>query len=159
MKLTAIQELGAIPLLKNLPLFAGCPEPALQAIIQVLDAREVPGSKVFLMDQEIARTLFILVKGSVTVWKRVKGEKVQLATLKAPDFFGERSMFEEAPATAMVKSESACVVYALEREQFEKIAVKFPTILEPIKKNMAAVREKRMGPTPPTPPPGGESGV
>src|ERR1022692_3888661 len=109
MKLNPIQELGALTLLRDLPLFAGCPEAALPVMIRFLDAREVPPGKVFLMDQEIARTLFILAKGSVGVWKRFGGEKKRLATLLAPNFFGERSMFEEAPASALVKSESACL--------------------------------------------------
>jgi len=151
-KLSAVQELGALNLLKGLPLFAACPEAPLQAIVRFLDAKEVSSGKVFLMDQEIARTLYILVKGSVGVWKRIGGEKKQLATLKAPDFFGERSMLEEAPASALVKSEGACQVYVLERSQFDLVAAQFPGILEPIRKNMADVRLKRIGPTPPPPP-------
>jgi CRP-like cAMP-binding protein len=152
MKLNAVQELGAITLLKEMPLFAGCPETAIQAMIRFLDAREIPPGKVILMDQEMSRTFFILAKGSVAVWKRVGGEKKQLATLKAPDFFGERSMFEESPASAMVKSDSACSVYALERSQFDQVAAQFPAILEPIRKNMADVRAKRIGPVVPPKP-------
>lgn len=149
MKLNAEQKQGAVALLKGLPLFAGCPEEALQALVGFLDAREAAPGKVFLMDQEISRTLFILVKGWAGVWKRLGGQKKQLAILKAPDFFGERSMFEESPASALVKSENVCQVYALDRPQFDQVAAQFPGILEPIGKNMAEVRLKRMGPTPP----------
>jgi len=148
MKLKPEQELNASLLLVNLPLFAGCPKEALQAIIKNLDARDVLPGKVLMMDQEIGRTLYLLSSGSVGVWKRVGGEKKQLATLKAPNFFGERSMFEESPASALVKAEERCLIYCLERSQFDPIAVQFPGILDPIKKNMVEVRQKRMGPTP-----------
>jgi len=39
-------------------------------------------------------------------------------------------------------------VYVLERSQFDLVAAQFPGILEPIRKNMADVRLKRIGPTP-----------
>ena len=146
MKLKPDQEPGAAALLQGLTLFAGCPADALAAMVKFLDAKDLVPGKVLLMDQEIARTLFILVKGSVGVWKRVGGEKKRLATLQAPNFFGERSMFEESPASALVKSDGLCQIYALERSQFNQVAAQFPAILEPIKKNMAEVRQKRISP-------------
>jgi signal-transduction protein with cAMP-binding, CBS, and nucleotidyltransferase domain len=149
MKLKPEQELNASLLLANLPLFTGCPKEALQAIVKCLDARDVLPGKVLMMDQEIGRTLYLLSSGSVSVWKRIGGEKKQLAKLTAPNFFGERSMFEESPASALVKTEERSLIYALERAQFNPIAAQFPGILDPIKKNMEDVRQKRMGPTPP----------
>jgi CRP-like cAMP-binding protein len=143
-------------LLKGLVLFSGCPEEALKEMVKRLDVRDVPAGKVLLMDQEIARTLFLLSKGSVGVWKRVGGEKKQLATLKAPDFFGERSMFEEAPASALVKSAERCLIYALERAQLDEVAAQFPGLLDPLRRNMAEVRQKRLGPTPPKENPSGD---
>ena len=134
-------------MLRGLPLFAGCPEVAFEAMVNRLDARDILPGKVILMDQEIAKTLYILSKGSVGVWKRIGGEKVRLAALKAPDFFGERSMFEETPASALVKSDERCLIYALERALFDEIASQFPGILDTIRKNMEAVRLKRFTPS------------
>ncbi len=149
MKLRPEQEIEALRLLKTLPLFAGCPTGAAEAMLQLLDARDAAPGKVLMMDQEIGRTLYLLAKGSVTVWKRVGGEKKQLAKLTAPDFFGERSMFEESPASALVKAEDKSLIYALERPHFDEVAAKFPGILEPIQKNMAELRLKRIGPVVP----------
>ena len=146
MKLKPEQEQEAVHILTSLPLFGGCPPEALAAMAKCLEVKDIRPGKVILMDQEIARTLYILVKGSVGVWKRVGGEKKQLATLKAPNFFGERSMFEESPASALVKSEGLCQVYALDRPQFDAVAAQAPAILDAIRKNMAEVRLKRMGP-------------
>ena len=151
MKLKPEQEVEALGLLKGLPLFAGCSEEALQSIVKLLDFRDVAIGKVLMMDQEIGRTLYLMAKGGVGIWKRVGGEKKQLAVLKAPNFFGERSMFEESPASALVKSDERCTIYALERAQFAQVAAQFPGILEPIKKNMEEVRLKRMGPAVPKP--------
>jgi CRP-like cAMP-binding protein len=146
MKLKPEQEKDAYQTIQELHLFSGCPEEALKAMVSRLEAREVAVGKVILMDQEIARTLYILSKGSVGIWKRVGGEKQQLAILEAPNFFGERSMFEESPASAMVKSNEACVIYALGRTQFDEVAAQYPAIVEPIKENMALIRQNRITP-------------
>lgn len=151
MKLKPEQEQLAVTIMKSLPLFSNCPDEALQMLVAHLDARDLAKGKVLIMDQEIGRTLFILVKGSVSVWKRVGGEKRQLAILQAPDFVGERTMFEESPASALVKLEDAGMILALERSGFDEVAQKFPVITEIIKKNMEAVRAKRLTPGGPKP--------
>lgn len=149
MKLKPDQEVAALGVLKGLSLFAGCPEEALKAIVAKLDFRDLATGKVVLMDQEIGKTLFILSSGSVAVLKRFGGEKKQLAVLKGPDAFGERSMFEESPASALVKTNERCLLFALERAGFDEVALLFPTIGECIKKNMDELRQKRITPSAP----------
>jgi signal-transduction protein with cAMP-binding, CBS, and nucleotidyltransferase domain len=155
MKLKPDQEQLARTILKGLELFSGWTDEQIQAVVPLLDSRQTAKGKVVLMDQEIARTLFILVTGSVGIYKRVGGERKQLAVLKAPNFCGERAMFEEAAASAFVKTEEESLIYALERAQWDQIALKFPGLDAVVKKNMEAVREKRIGPV--VPPHEGES--
>jgi CRP-like cAMP-binding protein len=146
MKLKPDQQTQALDILKGLTLFAGCSSESLQALVEHLDAREIAKGKVAMMDQEIGRTLYILVSGSVGIWKRIGGEKKLLATLAAPNFFGERTIFEESPASALVKAEDNCHVFALDRLMFDQVAGKFPDIAETVRKNMVIVRAYRMGP-------------
>lgn len=147
MKLKPEQEVEALKVVQGLALFAGCPAEAVKAITSRLDLRDMATGKVVLMDQEIGKTLFILSTGSVGVWKRFGGEKKQLAVLKAPDLFGERSMFEESPASALVKTNERCVLYALDRAAFDEIAQQYPAIVEVIKTNMVELRAKRITPS------------
>ncbi len=144
------EELQQAPnFLKTLPLFHGCSDAHVQLMASSLDAREVGPGKVVMMDQEINRSLYILAKGTVGIWKRIGGEKKQLASFEAPNFFGERSMFEESPASAFVKTDGTCLLYVLERTQFDAVVAKFPDIVETIRKNMEIVRAQRMGPATP----------
>lgn len=149
MKLKPEQEVAALAVMKGLSLFAGCPEEALKALVTKLDARDLAPGKVVLMDQEIGKTLYILSTGSVGVFKRFGGERKQLAVLNGPDVFGERSMFEESPASALVKTNDRCQILALERAAFDEVAAQFPDIREAIKKNMEELRLKRITPSAP----------
>jgi len=146
MKLKPEQEQTAFQLMKGLPIFAGVPEEALREMASKVDAREILTGKVVLMDQEIGRTLYIIATGSVGVWKGVGTNRKKLAVLKAPNFCGERSMFEESPATALVKTEEDSLIYTIDRNAFVPISVKFPAMMEPIKRNMEIIRAQRMGP-------------
>src|SRR5207244_9067202 len=98
MKLKPEQEQQAFSIIQNLPLFAGCTVEQIQAMVARLDSRTVVKGKVIMMDQEIGKTLYVIVQGSVGIWKRVGGEKKMLATLKAPNFVGERTRFEKTRA-------------------------------------------------------------
>jgi CRP-like cAMP-binding protein len=150
MKLKPDQEQHARQILKELPLFAGCSEEQIHALCALLDARDVAAGRVVLMDQEIGKTLYVIASGQVGVYKRVSGEKMQLATLAAPNFVGERTMFEESPASALVKTEEACTIFALERPAFDQLASRFPGIAELIRKNMETVRAQRLSPVKPS---------
>lgn len=138
------EQLQQVPsLLRSLALFAGASDEQIQALVSGLDYLEYPKGKVLLMEQEINRTLFILSQGVVGIWKRVSGEKKQMAVLKAPDFFGEMSIFTESPATALVKVEEDCKVFALSKAAFDAAAQKNPTLTALIQKNIQDIKAKR----------------
>lgn len=147
MSLKPEQLTEALNLLKQIPLFAGCSDEMLQAIASRLTYKTLGASKIAMMDQEINRTLYLLAKGSVGVWKRIQNDKKKLATLSAPNFFGERSVFEEAPASASIKTEDDAVLYLLERPLFLETSQAFPALKDILKKNLEQVRAQRITPT------------
>lgn len=146
MSLKPDQETLAKEVLKKLPLFTGCNDVQIQALVEKLGMKELAAGKVAMMDQEINKTLYLLAKGKVSIWKRVSNEKKQLAVLEAPNFFGERSVFEDAPASALVKTDEACTFFTLERPPFEEVAQKFPALSEAVRNNMNVVRAQRLSP-------------
>jgi CRP-like cAMP-binding protein len=143
-------EPQARELLRKLPLFGGCSDEQIAALTGGLTGpKDVNAGKVVMMDQEIGKTLYLLAKGSVSVWKRVGGEKMKLASLAAPNFFGERTMFEESPASALVKADETCTLFYMERIEFDKVTQRFPNLAGLIRINMEAVRAQRLGPPKP----------
>src|SRR5688572_9160786 len=102
-------------LIEGILLFAGATPDHVQALLAELELLDVKKGKVVLMDQEISKTLYILAKGSVGIWRRESGEKKLVATLRSPDFFGETSMFTDSAATALVKAEEDSRLFILKR--------------------------------------------
>lgn len=133
----------ALTLLRGILLFTGATEEQIQALGTALDYQEFKKGKVILMEQEISKTLFIIMSGSVGVWRREGGEKKLIATLKAPDFFGETSMFTESAATAQVKAEEDTKLLALKRSLFDILVKKFPDLSTLVQKHIAEIQAAR----------------
>jgi CRP/FNR family cyclic AMP-dependent transcriptional regulator len=136
-------EQQALVLLKSVSLFEGNTHEMIQALVAGLETKNYAKGKVIIMEQEISKMLFILAKGIVGIWRRKGGEKVRVATLSAPDFFGETSMFTESPATALVKAEDECQVFTLARSRFDEVLTKFPALEPLVRQQMEAIQTKR----------------
>ena len=143
MKLKPEQLEQAFSTLKALPLFKGCKEDQIRQLAANLEAVSFTKGKVILMEQEISRTLYVLTQGVVTVWRREGGVKKRLATLKAVDFFGEMSMFTEAPANALVKAEEDCQMLALARASFDSVAQNDPSMVPAVRAQVEELKKVR----------------
>lgn len=149
MSLRPEQAALAADLVPKLAIFAGLPVPLIPVIVEVLEARLLARQKVVLLDQELSRTLFLLAKGRVSVTRRAKGQKMAVATLAAPDFFGERSMFSDVPAGAQIKTEDESLLFLLSREAFDALAAKHPALGLLIERNLEAIETRRPSPVAP----------
>jgi CRP-like cAMP-binding protein len=130
---------------KEVPLFKGVKEELLQALVAGLEMRNFAKGKVIMMEQEISNVLYILAEGNVSVSRRERGEKRLLATLKAPDCFGERSMITQAPANALVKAEDACQVFILSRANFIALLQVYRDFGARFRKNLEVLNAERPG--------------
>ncbi len=143
MALRADIEPQARLLLQGILLFAGAHAEHIQNLLAGLDVIDVKKGKVILMEQEISKTLYLLAKGSVGIYRREQGEKKLVATLKAPDFFGETSMFTESAATALVKAEEDGRLFTLSRSAFDIILMKYPELGALVQKQIAVIQAAR----------------
>ena len=143
MKLKPEQEAQAIALMKGLLLFKGCSDAQLKAVADHLEAKSFAKDKVVLMEQEISKMLYLLAQGSVGIWRRTQGDKKLVATLRAPDFFGEGSMFSEAAANALVKAQENCLLFTLARTAFDELAQKDVPFGLLVEVNMGEIETQR----------------
>ena len=116
--------------MQKISLFKGISPEQQAAIVSALEFRSLVAGKVILLEQEISKTLYMLAQGSVGIWRRKNNQKERVALLRAPDFFGEISMFSDTPATALVKTEEACQFFMLPRDRFDALVLQDPTLGE-----------------------------
>ena len=91
-------------------------------------AHEVAAQTDLIREGEPGRGLYVILQGSVDVWKRAGDEKVLLATLGSSDVFGEIALLNGAPATATVSAAQRSTVLFLAREYVERLMESVPEL-------------------------------
>lgn len=98
------QEDEILEKLKGVPVFQDIPMRGLEAI------RDMCHIRIFKEDEHIFHNgdpgvgMYIILEGSVEIYRREKKKFLSFATLKTGDFFGELALLEDLPRTASAKA-------------------------------------------------------
>jgi ATP-binding cassette, subfamily B, bacterial len=88
---------------KNVDILSFFTDDQLRKVTSVIDRKIYDGGETIIFQGEIGQNFYVIKKGKVQVTARSGKDKVELAELKAGDFFGEISLLEEVPVSATVK--------------------------------------------------------
>jgi CRP-like cAMP-binding protein len=86
--------------LKKVDFLASVPDDDLRGVLLSLQKQTYGPNKTILFQGEIASRLFVLVRGSVSISAKSRGQTLALAELTPPAYFGEISLLRPMSATA-----------------------------------------------------------
>ena len=109
----ASERIQATEFLRQIPLFGGLPDSALQRLLQLMKLRACATDDVICAEGDPAREMFVVRSGSVEVHKRVLQGQTCLARLQAGDEFGEMSLIDIQPRSASVVACEPTELYVL----------------------------------------------
>jgi CRP-like cAMP-binding protein len=123
------QKPEAIASLRAIPMFSSVSDEALESIASLLIERSFPKHKTIVEEGAPGDYMYIIVEGRVKVTKLSgDGREKILELLEVGDFFGEMSLFDEAPRSASVKGLSQVRVLALARNDFLRLLARSPDL-------------------------------
>jgi len=123
------QKPEAIASLRVIPMFSGVSDEALESIASLLIERSFPKHKTIVEEGAPGDYMYIIVEGRVKVTKLSgDGREKILELLEVGDFFGEMSLFDEAPRSASVKGLSQVRILALARNDFLRLLARSPDL-------------------------------
>lgn len=109
--------------------FPGIKPDEVQEIIINSKIKTYPAETVLCKEDAIEQTFYMILEGDFEVTKIInKSEKKLLKTLYAGDFFGEMALIHNAPRAATVKSLTNTVVLELDKNGFEKVLKRSPSV-------------------------------
>ena len=85
-------------------------------IERVHETKFIPGDSI-IVEEEFGIGLYFLVSGKVKITQ--ENDKVLVAQVKAPDYFGELSLLSQLRCTCQVKALSEVVTLFLKRDDFK----------------------------------------
>jgi len=137
-------EMSAVELIKSCPLFIDLYDDEIEFIIGKCNVELFQKGDIIIRDGDDGNELFILLKGTADVSKRLaSGEVKYITKLHEGDMFGETSLIEE-PRSADVLAETSCDVLSINKEDLLKLYPKKSKIFAVIAMNMARLLAKRL---------------
>ncbi len=119
----------AIASLRAIPMFSAVSAEALESIASLLIERSFPKHKTIVEEGAPGDYMYIIVEGRVKVTKLSgDGREKILELLEVGDFFGEMSLFDDAPRSASVKGLSQVRILALARNDFLRLLARSPDL-------------------------------
>jgi cAMP-dependent protein kinase regulator len=119
--------------LGQVPMFAACSDAQINEVRDLAEFRALNPGTVIVTEGETGDEFFVLGSGEATV--RRGGTEV--ARLEPGDFFGELSLFDDAPRNATVTAASGVTVLALGRTAFRRLLGDLPGFREAVLTGMA----------------------
>jgi CRP-like cAMP-binding protein len=99
--------------LRQVPLFGGLPDGALERLLAMMRLRQAQAGEIICAEGDPAREMFIVRSGAVEVHKRVHEAHACLARLRVGDEFGEMSLIDIQPRSASVIASEPTELYVL----------------------------------------------
>jgi len=144
-----------IPHLINCPLFSGLEEKEIAVYRAATRQISCPSGDLIMQEGETGNTLVILIKGTVTISKKLtllgedegsaKDKTFITLTDEHRPFFGEMALLmDNSLRTATVTASTACEIVVMEKIAFQETCLKHPAIGLQVMENIARKLAKNL---------------
>ncbi len=113
--------MDVISVLRNIPVFQGLSDNEYSKIIPLLDHVTYPAGALIMREGTTGSSMYILLSGSVKVWKMVDEEEIVISVLSSGSYFGELSLLDNLPRSANVQSLEDTVLFHLKKNDFDSL--------------------------------------
>lgn len=127
--------------IRNIPLFSGLNEDALEGIIKLATKRTFAKNAVIINEGDETDSLYLISSGKVKIiLSDEDGKEIIISILNAGDFFGELSLIDEEPRSACVVTMDACQFSIITKLDFTRFLHTNPEVTT----NLLKVLSKRI---------------
>ena len=125
-------------MLKNVSLFSGLPEDAINAVSALATTRTYPKNTIIISEGDDSDSLYAVLSGKVKVYLSDDEGKEIIINIHGPgDYFGEMALLDDKPRSASVMTLEESKLAVLSKTAFEDCLSKNPQISLPIIRGMS----------------------
>ena len=104
--------------LQQNPLLQGFSDDGIRIIESVCVARQIDVGNPIFVEKMLGESAFLLVAGEVSLSVERNGQQRELASISAPDVFGEVSLLQPGPRRVTARARTAVGVIEIPRRDF-----------------------------------------
>lgn len=117
----------------------------LETLGELTQQREYNAGETIFEEGDVGDALYVIVDGEVDVLRaNARGEHKQVATLKAPDFFGEMSLIDKEYRSATIRAKNSASLLSLSNENLHSFAKVYRDGFTWVAVNIARVLSERL---------------
>ena len=117
-----------MPLLENVPIFAGLDGPALRLLLEHTKEQNYLEGGLIVQEGETSNSMFVIGTGKVRVCKNFNApNEIELATLGPKDFFGEMCIVDTQPRCATIQAREPATVFSISAMAFYRLYKSMPS--------------------------------
>ncbi len=113
--------------IRALHLFHEFSDTELESFADLVDCACFTEGQHIVRQDEPGESMYVIVSGSVKVIHRAEGREIELATLKAGDFFGELALVDEGPRSADVVALGDVEMLSISQATIRALAGVYPS--------------------------------
>jgi ATP/ADP translocase len=118
--------------LRAIQIFQDLSVSELAAVASVTEEVVYPAGEVVIREGEPGDTMYLIIKGEVSVTKSQPGEgpshEIELDRIRAGDYFGEMALFEDVVRSATIRTAEESRLLVLNKQEFTEIVREYPQI-------------------------------
>ncbi len=134
--------------LRQFTAFASLPDTALRCLMTELDPVHVSKGELIVRQGDPAGAMYVVEDGQLRVFTEEGAQRRNLAYLRKGDFFGERSLFQQAPRAASVEAIGPARLLALTPATFDALCAAHPDFAARIQERVAQYDYERVARVP-----------
>jgi CRP-like cAMP-binding protein len=126
--LTDHEQLNRLQLLERVPLFAGLSRRQLGKLLVKFFEKEYGAGETIFMQGEPGKALFIVLAGTVSIYRASDEAEEILAALTAGGYFGELALIDDQPRFASARADEPSLLLILYKSDFDGLIAGHRTI-------------------------------
>jgi len=120
---------GMIDFLHHVEILSLLAQGELDIVLSILRKIQVDEGEIIFREGDKGSTLYIVLSGKISISIRLTdGREKEIAELTSGNFFGEMSIFENAPRSATCRTKEKSLLYVLHKNDFMKLIGEHPYI-------------------------------
>jgi len=120
--------LDKMKVLKSSPLFSTLSFDDLGELTKIATLRRfAPGVRI-ISENEMGDAMFIIISGSVKIFRTRGGQEILGAVLGQYEYFGEMSLLDEKPRSASVEAVEETMLMCIRKDDFRYLLMLYPEI-------------------------------
>jgi small-conductance mechanosensitive channel/CRP-like cAMP-binding protein len=139
------EQAEAFSILRDDPLFECLSEEQLNQMVNQARLKLFGRGEPVIEEGAAGESMFVMLRGAANVFVSKNGSKIQVATLRAGDCFGEMSLLTGEPRSATVRADGDCYVMEIGKPVMGKVLSDAPTCMEQLSQLLAQRRMQTEG--------------